>query len=172
MADKKMVFSQEEIASRVAELGLVLTKRYSGRQLLVIGILNGAFVFMADLVRAIDLPLEIDFVRVASYGSGTVSSGEIKFTKNVEIPLAGKDVLLVEDIVDTGRTLAYLKQILRGHNPSSLKVCALIDKKERRTVDVEVDYPGFELSEGFLVGYGLDCAEQYRNLASIYHLQG
>jgi len=170
MTERRVVFSREELARRVAELGEQLTAAYAGRQLVVVGILNGAFVFMADLVRAIDLPLELDFMRIASYGNATVSSGELRFTKDVEISLADKDVLLVEDIVDTGQTLACLKRIMVGHQPRSVKVCALIDKRERREVEIAVDYAGFVVEEGFLVGYGLDCAEQYRNLPGIYHL--
>ncbi len=171
MAEKKIIISEKQIQSRVKELGEQMTNEYKGRKLVVLGILNGAFIFLADLVRAIDLPLEIDFVRASSYGDATFSSGEIRFSKDVEISLAGKDVLIVEDIVDTGRTLKFLMQVLQGHQPNSLKVCSLIDKKERREEEVVVDFVGFDVQEGFLIGYGLDCAQQYRNLPEIFHLQ-
>ncbi|MEW6220103.1 MAG: hypoxanthine phosphoribosyltransferase [Thermodesulfobacteriota bacterium] len=171
MTDKELVLSESAIAQRVQELGQMITRDYAGRSLVVVGILKGAFIFMADLVRHIDLPLEIDFVRVASYGAGT-TSGELRFTKDIEVAVAGRDVLLVEDIVDTGRTVAFLRDIITCHEPSSLRICALIDKKERRDVPCWVDYVGFDVHEGFLVGYGLDCAEQYRNLAAVYHLRG
>lgn len=170
MTLKKLIFSEAQIQARVKELGSKITSEYKDGQLVVLGILNGAFIFMSDLVRAIDLPLEIDFVRASSYDDATVSSGEIRFSKDVEISLAGKDVLVVEDIVDTGRTLSFLMQVLKGHQPKSVKICSLIDKKERREEDVVVDYVGFVVQEGFLIGYGLDCAQHYRNLPAIYHL--
>lgn len=170
MVEKKVVISQGEIARRVKELGRALTKAYADSQLVVIGILNGAFIFAADLVREIELPLTIDFVRVASYGSEMYSSGELRFIKDIDLAVEGKDVLLVEDIVDTGRTIATLKDYFLSKNPGSFRVCALIDKKERREVDVMVDYIGFEVQEGFLVGYGLDYAEKYRNYPEVYHL--
>ncbi len=170
MNPEKIIYSAEQIQTRVKELGSQITSDFQDGQLVVLGILNGVFIFMADLVRAIDLPLEIDFIRASSYGDATVSSGEIRFSKDVEISLAGKDVLLVEDIVDTGRTLAFLMKVLQGHQPKSLKICSLINKKKRREKDVTVDYIGFDIQDGFLVGYGLDCAQQYRNLPAIHHL--
>jgi len=170
MPDKKLIFSKDQIQQRVQEIGRQITKDYRDKKLIAIGILNGAFIFLADLVRNIDLPLEVDFVRVASYGEQSTSSGTITFTKDIELDLGGKDVLLVEDIVDTGRTIDYLKKYFKKHNPNSLRVCALIDKKERRELDIELDYIGFEISEGFLVGYGLDYGEQHRHYADIYHL--
>lgn len=170
MIEKEEVISKNDIARRVKELGQAITRDYSGRQLVVIGILNGAFIFLADLIREIELPLEIDFIRVSSYGAGTSSSGAIQCTKDTELALAGKDVLLVEDIVDTGRTLARLKELLTARQAQSVRVCALIDKKERREVEVAVDYPGFAVAEGFLVGYGLDHAEQHRQYPAIYKI--
>lgn len=170
MIEKEEVISRKDIAKRVKELGQAITRDYSGRQLVVIGVLNGAFIFLADLVREIDLPMEIDFVRVSSYGSGTCSSGSIQCTKDIELTLAGKDVLLVEDIVDTGRTLARLKELLTARKAQSVQVCALIDKMERREVEVAVDYAGFAVAEGFLVGYGLDHAEQHRQYPAIYKI--
>ena len=170
MSDKKRILAKSRIAKRVGELGRRITADYAGKPLVLIGILNGAFMFLADLCRHIDLPLEIDFIRAASYGSCSVSSGTINLTKDIELPLADKHVLLVEDIVDTGRTLLCLKQHILTKNPASLKICALLDKKERREVAVAVDYLGFEIEKGFLVGYGLDYAEFHRNYPEIYHL--
>jgi len=170
MIEKQEVVSRQDIARRVKELGQAIARDYAGRRLIMIGILNGAFIFLADLVREIDLPLEIDFIRVSSYGSSTCSSGAIQCTKDTELDLAGKDILLVEDIVDTGRTLARLKELFAARKAESVRICALIDKKERREVEVAVDYAGFEVSEGFLVGYGLDHAEQHRQYPAIYKI--
>lgn len=167
---KKLVLSETAIAERVRELGAQITRDYQGRQLLVVGILNGAFIFTADLARAIDLPLKVDFVRVASYGSGTCPSGELCLTKDIELPVDGMDILLVEDIIDTGRTIVALKEKFSSQNPRSVRICTLIDKKERREISVDADYAGFAVAEGFLVGYGLDCAEQFRNLAGVFAL--
>lgn len=170
MIEKEEVVSKADIANRVKELGQAITRDYAGRRLVMLGILNGAFIFLADLVREIELPIEIDFIRVSSYGSSTCSSGTIQCTKDAEIELAGKDILLVEDIVDTGRTLACLQQLLLARKVQSVKICALIDKKERREVEVAVDYAGFVVAEGFLVGYGLDHAEQHRQYPAIYKI--
>jgi hypoxanthine phosphoribosyltransferase len=167
---KKIVLSRQEIQKKVRELGHMITRDFANDDLLLIGVLNGAFIFTADLAREIDLPLEIDFIRVASYGSGSSSSGTITFTKDVERPVAGKKIVLVEDIIDSGRTIARLQQHFLQHGAGSVHICALIDKKERREVDVRPDYIGFAVAEGFLVGYGLDFAEQYRNLPDVYHL--
>ncbi|MGV1100974.1 hypoxanthine phosphoribosyltransferase [Thiovibrio sp. JS02] len=170
MIEKEVVLSEREIAAKVKELGAAISRDYAGRPLVVIGILNGAFIFLADLVREIALPIEIDFIRVASYGGSTCSSGTINFTKDIEIGIEGKEVLLVEDIVDTGRTIACLKDILAAKKAGSVRICALIDKKERREVEVTVDYAAFEIREGFLVGYGLDCAEQHRHYPAVYKI--
>lgn len=170
MLQKKKVISSQEISQRVKELGKLITSDYAERQLVVIGILNGAFIFAADLVREIELPLLIDFVRVASYGAEKSSSGQLKFTKDVELDIEGKDVLLVEDIVDTGLTLSTLEEHLSAHKPKSVKICALINKTERRDIQVMLDYVGFDVQEGFLIGYGLDFAEQFRNYPAVYHL--
>ncbi|MCF6291363.1 MAG: hypoxanthine phosphoribosyltransferase [Desulfobacterales bacterium] len=169
METKELVISRAEIRARVKELGAAITRDYEGRSLVLVGILNGAFVFLADLVREINLPLEVDFVRVASYGS-RATAGEIRLLKDIELAVAGKDVLLVEDIVDTGRTIAYLKDYFIKHKPRSVRLCTLIDKKERRQVEVVSDYAGFEVGHGFLVGYGLDYAEQHRNYPEVYQL--
>ena len=164
------VLTEHEIAERISQLGAQITSDYRGKDLVVIGILKGAFIFMADLVRKIDLPVLVDFVRLRSYGASTESDGNVSISKDVELPLKGKHVLIVEDIVDTGYTLKYLKELLSLHKIESARICCLIDKKERRKVDIDVEYVGFEIKKGFLVGYGLDYDEQYRNLAGIYHL--
>ncbi len=164
------VITEENINRRVAEIGSAITREYQDKDLVIIGILKGAFIFMADLVRKIDLPIEVDFVRLQSYGSGMESSGQVTITKDVELSLKDKHVLIVEDIVDTGYTLKYLKEVLSLHETASVKICCLIDKKERRKVDIEVEYVGFEIEKGFLVGYGLDYDEQYRQLPGIFHL--
>ncbi len=166
----KIILSPEKIKERVKGLGEQITTDYQQKDLVVIGILKGAFIFMADLVRNIDLPMKMDFVRLQSYGSSTESSGQISITKDVELSLKDKHVLVVEDIIDTGYTLKYLKEMLKLHDTASVRLCCLIDKKERRKVDIEADYVGFEIERGFLVGYGLDYDEQYRQLPGIYHL--
>ncbi len=164
------ILSFQSIQERVKELGTQITRDYQEKDLVVVGILNGAFIFMADLIRAIDSPLLVDFVRLSSYGSTTESSGRISITKDIELDIKGKDVLVVEDIVDTGYTLQYLKELLQLHKPASVRICCLIDKKERREVNIEVDYVGFDISKGFLVGYGLDFDERYRNLKGVYQI--
>ncbi len=166
----KLIISPDEIQAKIEELGKEITRDYEDKKLVVIGILKGAFIFMADLVRSIDLPIEIDFVRLQSYGSSTESSGQISITKDVELSLKDKHVLVVEDIIDTGYTIQYLKEILSLHKTASVKICCLIDKKERREVEIDADYVGFEIERGFLVGYGLDYDEKYRNLPGVYHL--
>ena len=168
---KRCLISRAEIARRVAELGERLGRDYAGPDLVMVGVLKGVFIFMADLVRALPFPVEVDFVRLCSYGAGTASSGEVNITKDVEMSLQDRDVLIVEDIVDTGLTLAFLKQHLASHRPRSIKICCLIDKQERREVDVPLDYVGFVVQQGFLVGYGLDCGEQSRTLPEIFVLE-
>ncbi|HIJ79268.1 MAG: hypoxanthine phosphoribosyltransferase [Desulfobulbaceae bacterium] len=170
MITKEEVLSREEISRRVAELGAVISRDYAGRSLVMVGVLNGAYIFMADLSRAVDLPLEVDFVRVASYGTNTCSSGTVSLVKDVELEVKGKDILLVEDIVDTGRTIARLREIFAKKGARSVRICALIDKKERREVEVEADYAGFTVADGFLVGYGLDYAEQHRQYPAVYKI--
>jgi hypoxanthine phosphoribosyltransferase len=166
--EKQLLFDRLQITDRVRQLGKKITADYQGRPLVLIGVLNGAFIFLADLAREIDLPVEIDFIRVASYGDASTTSGTIRLTKPPEIDLNGKDILLVEDIVDTGTTLAWLHQYFGEHNVGSVKICALIDKRERRETAVIVDYSGFRVEEGFLIGYGLDYSERFRNLPEIY----
>jgi len=167
MTKQRVVFSREEITARVRELGRAISTDYAGRSLVVIGILNGAFIFLADLVREIDLDIEVDFLRVASYGNATASSGTLRFSKDIELDIRGKDVLLVEDIIDTGRTMAALKGVLADKEAASVRTCVLIDKRERREVEVAADYAGFVCHEGFLVGYGLDHAERHRQYPEI-----
>lgn len=168
---KTLFISRNTIAQRVAELALEIAKDYGRDKPLLIGVLNGSVFFFADLVRALNLPCEIDFVRAASYGMSMNSSGCIRLTKEPEIPIEGRRVLLVEDIIDTGQTISLLIETLRHQNPKELKVCVLVDKLERRTREVPIDYYGFRVQEGFLVGYGLDFAEQYRQLPEIFTLE-
>jgi hypoxanthine phosphoribosyltransferase len=167
---KRLLISREDIARRVQELADQISRDYRDKDLVIVGILKGAFIFMADLVRALDLPVEIDFVRLRSYGDGTTSSGEVRITKDVELPLKDRHVLIVEDIIDIGYTLDFLHQHLAVQQPLSLKTCCLIDKQERRAVSVSLDYVGFPVERGFLVGYGLDCAEKFRTLPEVYEL--
>lgn len=160
----EVLFSAEEIAAKVQELGQRLTAHYQGKRPLVVGILNGCFPFIADLVRAMDLELEVDFMSVSSYGDDTKSSGVVRFLKDLEGPIEGRHVLLVEDIVDTGLTLKYLTEALQTRKPVSIEICALLDKQEARTQNVEVNWRGFVCPHKFVVGYGLDYAGSYRNL--------
>lgn len=162
-----VLYSQEQIKARVKELGQQISRDYQGEDLLVIGVLKGAFVFMADLVREIDLPLELDFISVSSYGTSTVSSGEVRITKDLDYSVEGKSVLLVEDIVDTGLTLNYIKEIFKKRNPYSVKICCLLDKPSRRKSPVRADYAGFSIEDHFVVGYGLDYAGKYRNYPAV-----
>jgi hypoxanthine phosphoribosyltransferase len=166
----KEIISPDVISARVRELGERITMDYQDRPIVIIGILNGAFVFMSDLVRHIKGKVEIDFVRLKSYGAKMESLGQVSITKDIELEIEGKDIIVVEDIADTGYTLKYLSDLLKLHNPASVKICCLIDKKERRQVEVVVDYVGFDIPHGFLVGYGLDFNEMYRHLPGIYHL--
>lgn len=169
MADRQLVISREQLRTAVSAIGKQISADYAGKDLVMIGILNGAFIFLADLVRSVTIPHKIDFIRVASYGQSDSSSGTIRMAKDVELDLRDKHVLLVEDIVDTGTTLAWLTERFRDRQAASVKICALIDKKERRQTEVRLDYIGFS-QDGFLVGYGLDFAEQYRYLPEIYSL--
>lgn len=162
----KVILSESEIKTKVRELGSQITEDYSDKSPVIIGILKGSVIFLADLVRAIDLPINIDFIAVSSYASEMKSSGVVRIQYDMKTSIEGRDVLLVEDIVDTGLTLAYLMDNLATRNPISLKVCALLDKKEARKPGIEqkIDYVGFEVPNKFLVGYGLDYDENYRNL--------
>ena len=165
------LIEEDKIKKRVLELALEIKKDYKGKKPLFIGILKGAFIFLADLVRFIDMDLEIDFLAVSSYGKFTESTGEVEILKDIRIPIKDRHVIIVEDIVDTGLTLKYIKDLLLSRGPKSLKICALLDKKERRKVDIDADYVGFTVPDRFLVGYGLDMAEKYRNLPYIKELR-
>jgi hypoxanthine phosphoribosyltransferase len=165
------VLSRAEIAQKTRSMAHQISEDYAGKQVVLVGILKGSFIFLADLVRQVTIPVEIDFVGLASYGSNTSSSGNIKITKEVELDLRDRHVLVVEDIVDSGMTIAYFLDYLKQFHPASVKVCALIDKTERRAVEVSIDYVGHVVDHGFLVGYGLDFDEEYRALPEIYHLK-
>src|SRR6187549_2426601 len=161
----EILLTEEQISTRVAELGSRISADYQGRTLTLVSVLKGSLPFMADLMRAIDLPLRIDLMEVSSYGGATTeSSGLVRILKDLSASIAGEDVLIVEDIIDTGLTLNYLIRYLRGKNPATLRICTLLDKPARRLVDIPVDYQGFEIPDRFVVGYGLDYGERYRNL--------
>jgi hypoxanthine phosphoribosyltransferase len=161
------MLSTEEIAARVRDLGAQITKDYKDKNLVLVVVLKGSFVFASDLCRAIDLPLRIDFLGVRSYGEGTESSGVVQITHDLSKPIANEDVIIVEDIVDTGLTIAHLMDLFRTRNPRSVKVCALLHKPARARVSVGIDYLGFTIEDKFVVGYGLDFAERYRNIPYI-----
>lgn len=165
------VLSRAEIEKKTKILANRISEDYDGKEVVLIGILKGAFIFLADLVRELTIPVQIDFARLASYGSGTSSSGQIRITKEIETDIRGRHVLVVEDIVDSGLTIAYILDYLKQFHPESVKVCAFIDKVERREVQIPIDYAGHVVDVGFLVGYGLDFDEKYRNLPEIYHLK-
>jgi len=165
------VLNKNDIDNMVARVARKISSDYQDHELILIGILKGAFVFLSDLVRHLSIPVKLDFIRVCSYGSGVSSSGNIRLIKEIEMDINNKDVLLVEDIVDTGLTLSYIIDYLKAFNPKTVKICALIDKHERRNANIKVDYACHETAKGFLVGYGLDYNEDYRNLAGIYHLK-
>lgn len=167
-----LLYSRHEIARRVRELAATISADYAGADVVLIGVLRGAFVFLADLIRHLTIPVTIDFIGALSYGSRTETSGRVTITKELQVPIAGRDVVLIEDIEDTGITLQSILDVVRGQSPKSARVCALIDKKERRVADVKVDYVGFEVPGGFIVGYGIDYAEQYRYLPDIYRIEG
>ena len=163
----RVILSEETIQRRVAELGAQIAADYQGRDLLVVGVLSGSFLFIADLVRQINLPLALDFISVSSYGDRTRSSGVVRMLKDLNQPIAGRDVLLVEDIIDTGLTIANLIEVLETRNPRSIRVAALLDKKSARKKEVPLHYAGFEIPKEFVIGYGLDYDEKYRNLPFI-----
>ena len=162
---EKILYTEDEIRARVQELGEKISKDYG--EVLAIGILKGASIFYADLVRAIKIPVYFDFMRVSSYGENSVSSGKVDIKKDLETDIAGKDVLIVEDIIDTGITMSFLLKVLKERSPKSVKIAALLDKPERRVANVNIDYLGFNVPDEFLVGYGFDYSEKYRNLPYI-----
>jgi len=163
----ELLFSREKIDGRVRELAGRISRDYEGRDLLLVGVLKGAFIFMADLIRGMSIPCRVDFVRLASYGAGSRSSGDVRITKDLETPIAGREVLIVEDIVDTGLTLSRLIDLLREQKPSSVRVCAFLDKQQRRRVPLTADYVGFAIPDAFVVGYGLDFNENFRFLPDV-----
>lgn len=165
---KEVLFSRDDIRRRVWELAGQISRDYEGRELIIIGVLKGAFIFMADLIREISIPCRVDFTRLASYGAGSDSSGKVVMTKDIETSIKGRDILVVEDILDTGLTLQYLVQWLKERDPHSLRICVLLDKRKRRKVSFEADYVGFTINDGFVVGYGLDFNEKYRFSPDIY----
>jgi hypoxanthine phosphoribosyltransferase len=160
----KVLITKEELEQKVKELGQMITKDYKDKDLMIVGVLKGCVIFLSDLIREIDLPLTMDFMVVSSYGSSTKSSGVVRIIKDLEKDIAGKDVLIVEDIVDTGLTLNYLVDYLKSRNANSVKICTLLEKPDRRKAEVEMEYVGFRIPDEFVVGYGLDYAEVYRNL--------
>lgn len=164
---EKVIISEEQIQAKVQELGAQISREYEGKCPLVICVLKGAFIFMADLVKRITVPLELDFMAVSSYGASTKSSGVVRIIKDLDVSVEGRDVLIVEDIIDTGLTLTYLIEVLQGRKANSIRLVTLFDKPARRTVNLEADYKGFVLPDEFIVGYGLDFAERYRNLPYI-----
>ena len=166
-AIQEVLFSEEQLAKRVDEIASAIEKDYEGQEIMLISVLRGSFVFMADLCRRIDLPCTIDFMSVSSYGSGTSSSGQVQITKDLSSDISDKHIIVVEDILDSGNTLSYLLKILEQRNPASIRLCTLLDKPDRRVKQVEVHYSGFTIPDAFVVGYGLDYAEQYRNLPYI-----
>ena len=169
-SNKEIVLDKQTIQDRVQGLGQKITKDYQDKELVVIGVLKGAFVFMADLVRAIDLPISTDFIQVSSYGGSSSSSGKITLVSSPGQSIESRHVLLVEDIIDTGLTMQWLARHFSDQGAASVKICSLIDKAERREHEIKIDYTGFAIPQGFLIGYGLDYDEKYRNLPAIYHL--
>jgi hypoxanthine phosphoribosyltransferase len=166
----EILIQSDELAHRVRELGGRISRDYEGRDLFLVGVLKGAVFFLSDLMRHLSVPCEVDFMAVASYGSSTDSSGVVRILKDLDAPIEGREVLIVEDIVDSGLTLSYLLRTLRARNPLSLEVCALLTKPERRKVELPIRYVGFEIPNRFAIGYGLDHAEQYRNLPYVASL--
>lgn len=163
----KVMISEEQIKKRVVEMAEQIEADYAGKNLIVVGILKGASVFVSDLIRRIDLPLTLDFMAVSSYGMSTESSGVVRILKDLDMDISGMDVLIVEDIIDSGLTLNYLQDYLSARHVNSLRLCTLLDKPHRRKTEVKADYIGFTIEDEFIVGYGIDCKEQYRNLPYI-----
>lgn len=168
MAEKiKVMLTEEEVDAKICEIGKQISEDYAGRQVHLVCVLKGGSFFMCELAKRITVPVSLDFMSVSSYGGETKSSGVVKIVKDLDEPLKGKDVIVVEDIVDSGRTLSYLMEMLRDRGPASLRLCTLLDKPDRRVVDVHVDYTGFQIPDEFVVGYGLDYDQRYRNLPYI-----
>ena len=163
----EVMISEEDVNKRIREIGEAITKDYAGKSVHLVCVLKGGSFFMCELAKRIDLNVSLDFMSVSSYGAGTKSSGVVRIVKDLDEPLEGKDVIVVEDIIDSGRTLSYLMALLKDRHPASLKLCTLLDKPDRRVVDVDVDYTGFKIPDAFVVGYGLDYDQVYRNLPYI-----
>ncbi|NLY08738.1 MAG: hypoxanthine phosphoribosyltransferase [Tissierellia bacterium] len=168
---KDILISEEEIQDVISDLGKQISEDYKGKELYVVGILKGASIFMSDLVRKITVPMTMDFMAVSSYGQASESTGEVKIVKDLDFSVIGKDVLIVEDIIDTGTTLSYLTELLKSRGVHDVRICTLLDKPSRRTVNIPVDYVGFEVPNEFIVGYGIDYAEYYRNLPYVASLK-
>lgn len=164
---QEVLFSEEQLKNRVQEIARQITADYRGKEIMLISVLRGSFVFMADLCRAIDLPCTLDFMAVSSYGKGTKSSGQVQITKDLSEDITDRHIIVVEDILDSGNTLSYLLKILENRHPASIRLCTLLDKPDRRVKPVQVHYSGFTIPDAFVVGYGLDYAEKYRNLPYI-----
>ena len=164
---QEILFTEEQLKARVAQLAEQINRDYEGKELMLISVLRGSFIFMADLVRQITVPCKVDFMAVSSYGKGTVSSGQVQITKDRSEDITGQHLLVVEDILDSGNTLSYLLEILWARRPASIRLCTLLDKPERRVKPVKLDYAGFSIPDAFVVGYGLDYDEHYRNLPYI-----
>ncbi len=164
---KEILFTEEQLSNKVAELGARITADYKGKNPLIISVLKGSYIFMADLTRKIEIPCNIDFMVVSSYGSGTKTSGEVQIIKDIGQKIEGRDLIIVEDILDSGVTLSYLMKILKARGANTIRLCTLLSKPERHKVEVPIDYLGFEIPDEFVVGYGLDYAERYRNLPYI-----
>ena len=168
---EEVILSEEHIAARVREIAAQITRDYAGKEFVMVGVLNGAAIFYINLIMELDIPLEMNFIRVSSYGAGTKSSGNVRMLYDLEADIAGKDVLIVEDIIDSGNTLCALKELFQKRGAKSVRCCCLLDKKERREAPIEADYVGFDVPDKFLVGYGLDYAGKYRNLKFVSTLK-
>ncbi len=164
---ERILFDQETLEARIAEMGAQITRDYAGRAPMLISVLRGSYIFMADLTRHIDLPCTVDFMAISSYGTGTSSSGQVRIIKDLTDDVENRDILVVEDVLDSGNTLSYLLKLLKARKPASLRLCTLLDKPSRRIKEVDVEYTGFTIPDEFVVGYGLDYAEKYRNLPYI-----
>ena len=172
MVEIKTLIDEEKLNKRISEIAKQIEEEYKGKEITLICILKGSIFFTVDLARKINEDIKIEFIRVSSYGEGTESTGEIKMKLDLKDSIQGKDVIVIEDIIDTGRTLSYLLEYLKMKKPNSLKLCALLDKPDRRKIDVKVDYTGFQIPDKFVVGYGLDWDEKYRNLPYIGYIEG
>lgn len=168
---EKVLVSREQIEKKTVELAKQISKDYAGKNLMLVGVLKGGVVFLSDLMRKIEIQCEVDFIMVSSYGNSTKTSGVVKIIKDIDTDISGKDILIVEDLIDTGLTLKHLMALLKTRNPNSIKICAILDKPSRRLVNIEIDYAGIEIADEFVVGYGLDYANKYRHLPDVCTLK-